>query len=258
MTEPFVFDASLAGSAALSGAALGPGDEEAAEAPPRLPPAHRLVRALDAGLRHLLEIREFTTRSDCLLRISLGRADADIRLGDGTAIRRGDPVVDLHLWNEQLPGPMRATLARTTTLRRRMLSSLSELARYLDAEPSLAGVGAVRGRIVCLEEEQVAALRRLAIIAGFDLFEPAAGALRRLHDFLENLLIWALAWTFNPGAVRGKGLRQSRCELWISRRALVAGYARYPARPAGAHRGGTESSAGALKRTPGEVMSQGR
>ncbi|HEV2300733.1 MAG TPA: hypothetical protein VGR91_04105 [Stellaceae bacterium] len=253
MTEPVLFPASHAASAAFSRAVVGPGaagDVVAASPQPRLPPAHRLVRALDAALRHILEIREFTARPDCLLRISLGRADADVRLGDGAAISRGDPVVDLHLWNEQLPSGDASTLACSNALRRRMVSSLGELARYLDAEPSMAGVMAVRGRIACLAESQVEVLRHLAAAIGFEMIRlgDSGGLARRLHDFLENFLIWALAWTFNPRALRGKGLRQPRCELWISRDALVARHARHPG---AAHRGGTEGSTGALTRRQG-------
>jgi hypothetical protein len=255
VTEPVVFPASHAASAVLSGAVVGPGTagEEASEPQPRLPPAHRLVRALDAALRHILEIHEFTERPDCLLRISLGRAEEDTRLGDGTAVSRGDPIVELHLWNEQLPSGADLTLARSNRLRRRMLSSLVELARYLEAEPSLAAVVAVRGRILCLNNSQIEAFSHLAAAAGFELIElgEAGGVARRLHDFLENLLHWALAWTFNPNALRAKGLRQSRCEVWISRRALAARYARHPAWPAVAHRRGTEGSTGALIRRQG-------
>lgn len=249
--EPLVFPASHAASAALSGAVVGSGGA-AAEPQPRLAPGHRLVRTLDAALRHILEIREFSVRPDCLLRISLGHADADRRLTDGSEIRRGDQVVDLHLWNEQLPSPAGPTLARTNALRRRMLSSLAELARHLEAEPSLAGVVAVRARIVCMEGTQLKALRRLAAAAGFDVVEPsAAGLARELHDRMENFLLRALAWTFNPSALRGNGLRQARCELWMSRDLIVAHYARHPAWPRAVHRSGTEGSAGALKRRQG-------
>jgi hypothetical protein len=255
VTEPVVFPASHAASAALSGAVVGSGTagEEASEPRPRLPPAHRVVRALDAALRHILEIREFTARPDCLLRISLGRAEEDTRLEDGTAVSRGDPVVDLHLWNEQLPSGADLTLVRSNLLRRRMLASLVELTRYLEAEPSLASIVAVRGRILCLNEGQIEAFRHLAAAAGFELIElgEGGGLARRLHDFLANFLLWALAWTFNPNALHTKGLRQSRCEVWISRGALAARYVRQPAWPAAAHRRGTEGSTGALMRRQG-------
>jgi hypothetical protein len=260
VTEPVLFDASPAASAALPSAVAGSGaegGEEAAEPLPRLPPVHRLVRMLDAALRHILEVREFTARSDCLLRISLGRADRDMRLADGTHLSRGDPIADLHLWNEQLPAPAGSTLVRTNMLRRRMLASLGELARYLDAEPSMAGVMAVRARILCLETGQVGALRHLATAAGFELIEIGSRGLgRKLHDFLANFLLWALAWTFNPSAARSTRLRQSRCELWVSRSAFLTRHARHPAWSAAAHRSGTEGSTGALIKTPWEVMSQ--
>jgi YkoP domain len=250
VTEPVLFDASPAASAALSGAVAGSGaGSEAAEPQPRLPPAHRLIRWLDAALRQFHEVREFSKRSDCLLRVSVGRADRYMRLADGTHLSRGVPVADLHLWNEQLPAPGGSTLARTNVLRRRMLTSLGELARYIDADPSMAGVVAVRGRILCLEANQVGAFRHLAEAAGFELIEIGNyGSLgRRLHDFLANFLLWALAWTFNPSAARGKGLRQSRCELWVSRGAFLARHARHSAWTAAAHSGGTEGSPGALK-----------
>lgn len=56
-------------------------------------------------------------------------------------------------------------------------------------------------------------------------FEPAASPPPAGYrcGFWENLLLWALAWRFNPSTLRRNGVLRGRCELWISRGALIAG-----------------------------------
>jgi hypothetical protein len=67
---------------------------------------------------------------------------------------------------------------------------------------------------------------RLARAYGFDT-ALAAGPPRRptrIEAFRENLLILALAWAFNPASLRRAEMRRERCELWISRKAMLARY----------------------------------
>jgi hypothetical protein len=189
---------------------------------------HRLVRRLDTALRRFHGVREFTDRPDCLLRIAIRRATGDVRLADGSNLTRGALVLDLHLWNEHLATmpSLSVGLGRASALRRQIGASLCELADYIAFEPSLGRIVALRARTAFVPRPRIPKLLRIARAYGFDTVEtPGIDPLwRRIHDFWENFLIWSLAWTFNPAALRGKGLLRPRCELWVSRDAFIARY----------------------------------
>jgi hypothetical protein len=46
---------------------------------------------------------EYSRKPDCIFRAQLSRLSSDVLLSDGTFGRSGDRVIDLHLWNEQIP-----------------------------------------------------------------------------------------------------------------------------------------------------------
>lgn len=193
---------------------------------PTLP--HRLIRAIDAALRRLYGIGEFTGRPDCLLRIAVARARRDAVLADGRKLRRGAEVLELHLWNERLsklpvPG---GGLGRTAILRRRLAASLCAVADHLAAEPSLARVEAVRARAGFASRRRIPKLLRVAGAYGFETARDAGArrGRRRWGQFWENFFTCGLAWTFNPAALRSDMLLRSHCELWMSRHTFIARY----------------------------------
>jgi hypothetical protein len=188
-------------------------------------PLRYLIGRLDWLLRRLEGIAEFTRHPCCLLRIARGLAEREVRLADGCPICRGAEVLDLHLWNEHLsilPSPRRG-LARASALRRHLGISLRELARRIETDPSLAAVKAVRARSAFVPRNRMQQALRIARAFGFDTVAAGPPA-RRLLGLCENLLLWALAWTFNPGTLRRNGMLREYCELWISREALIARY----------------------------------
>jgi hypothetical protein len=63
----------------------------------------RLIRVADAASRRIGGVSEFETAEDGLLRIAEGHAEHDFVFRDGTHVRQGQAVIDLHLWNEHLP-----------------------------------------------------------------------------------------------------------------------------------------------------------
>ena len=65
--------------------------------------ARPLDLSADALLRHLYQIREFTDDPNCLLRLAIKQAGTPLRLSDGTRIMPGDPIGELHLWNDHVP-----------------------------------------------------------------------------------------------------------------------------------------------------------
>src|SRR5215469_15437505 len=142
----------------------------------------------------------------------------DVGLADGTEVHRGDQILELHLWNEHLLSlPSHgAGLGRGNVLRRRMTASLYELARHMASDPSLHAIEAVRARPACVPRNRAGKLVHIARAYGLNTAESpgAYPAWRQWCDFWQNFWIWALAWTFNPAALRGNRLLRTRCELW--------------------------------------------
>jgi hypothetical protein len=186
----------------------------------------RLIGGLDRLLRRFYGITEFSGHPNCLLRIARGVADKDVRLADGCIVCRDAEVLDLHLWNEHvwsLPPPRRG-LARANALRRYLRVSLCELAIRIETDPSLGAVAALRARAAFVPRRRMQKVLRIARAFGFDTAASAPPD-GYPYGFWESLLLWALAWTFNPSTLRRNGVLRGSCELWISRDALIAGCA---------------------------------
>jgi hypothetical protein len=92
-----------------------------------------LVVQLDHLLRRVYGVSEFPNDARCILRVALARARSDLTLSDGQSIRRGDLVVELHLWNERVPQtpPAGADLAWGRAFHAGFLGSLRLLATYI-------------------------------------------------------------------------------------------------------------------------------
>ena len=58
---------------------------------------------VDLDSRRQQGVFEYSHKPDCIFRAQLSRLSSDVLLSDGTFGRPGDRVVDLHLWNEQIP-----------------------------------------------------------------------------------------------------------------------------------------------------------
>jgi hypothetical protein len=184
-----------------------------------------MVRGVDALLRQRQHIHEFTADKECLFRIAAGEARTSLHLSDGTAIRLGDPTLELHLWNEHVPampggGP---SAAWANLMKRRIRRSLILTALYLEQERGLDSIVALHGAPPFRSRIGEAQMLRAARRFGFDLIQPEApGSWRSVvHEMLDGILIWALLLAFNPSAQRGNGASRQRYHLWISRRKLL-------------------------------------
>lgn len=184
-------------------------------------PLTAAIRCLEQGLRYSAGVHEFTDDGECVFRIALRAAKSNLMLGDGTLVRRGDTIAELHLWNEQLPQIPRcgAGIAWGATTERRVRRSFSLLAAYLVVHQDVV---AVRGEAAfgCQMERQHS--MRLAQRFGFELIESDMTRLRRLHHSCEDILLWGLTWVFNPFGLTGKAFQRERYCLWSSR----AGFSR--------------------------------
>jgi hypothetical protein len=187
-----------------------------------------LVLGLDLLLQRQAHVQEFTQDEECILRIALTTYEKDFALSDGTKVRAGDRICELHLWNEHIPqipleGP---DLNWGVRFYRLAVKSLRSLAAYIAADER-QDVVALGGQMAFLEKEDPPVLATVTARLGFDLINLTAegGRWRRFTHFWENLYSWALMWTFNPGSLRGKRfLRLQRYRLWMSRRTLLERY----------------------------------
>ena len=66
-------------------------------------PIRALVVGLDEWLRRQNGMLEYSDSPDCMLRVVRRRAECEMTLSDGVVVVRGDPILDLHFWNERIP-----------------------------------------------------------------------------------------------------------------------------------------------------------
>ena len=201
----------------------------------------QLIGGIDACVRRGIGIVEFEHREDALLRIGAARAERDVQLSDGTRLQPGDPLLELHLWNEHLliPPSGRPTLRWAASTHRRVTGSLQRLAAHLQRTPDLREAKAFRikpafaGRKLAQNLNWIAAKHGFEIVADRGKRAPDSAAYR----WLDSLWIWLLTWAFNPRSLRGRRFRRTRQEFWISRARFIALYgeprevAREPVRP---------------------------
>jgi len=185
-----------------------------------------LVFALDGILRQRHQVFEFTADPACIFRVQLARAEHPFDLPNGTRIRPGDRVLNLHYWNEQIPrvplaGP---TIGWARKFCCRMDSSLRELARYCAADPDARDVVAVVANLAQGTRQQRDQLTN--IMRRFGFAPPLALADARpeamLRRFGENLLIAGMVLARNPVVLRVDTLWRDRTVLVLSRAALSA------------------------------------
>ncbi len=146
-----------------------------------------------------------------VLRVKVRPSRREVRLVDGTVVRRGDPIGVIHLNNERVVSLHADRLrGRATGLefRRRFLASLRELATLSDLG-SLAGVRAFTATTILHH-----ALARLG-------FEPARGSSR--GSALIGAYQRALLASLRPaGRARlDASVRRHARQLWLSREALL-------------------------------------
>lgn len=190
-------------------------------------PIRWAIRAIDWMLRRSYHVEQYSDHPDCLLRASPGMSDADIKLSDGTDIQAGDPILDLHLWNERLASHVfqLEDLARGRALLRYLRTSLRLLNEWIAEQPPQDPFPAVRAEFGMFTDIHQAEtiLERL----GFDVvFKEKPGLRIWRRAFWDNLYSMALMWTFNPEFARTRRLGDLvRGRMWMSLATLQQRYA---------------------------------
>jgi hypothetical protein len=168
---------------------------------------HWATRKMDDRRQRRYGIFTFSVDPRCVLRAHLGRSRVDVRLADGTYLLHGDPILELHLWNEQLPPVPEngVSLAWGIEFARRVRLSLRELAEYLEADPILRDVRALHGEIGFITQGELARSAALARHLGFDLHAGTVPGWRPWKiRFWRNVGSWWMMSTFSPASLRGK------------------------------------------------------
>ena len=137
------------------------------------------------------------------------QASTPLSLSDGTRIMPGDPVGELHLWNDHVPhfpsgGPTLGWARRAHAL---MVHSLSLLADHVATQPEWQGVQAFYADVPISPKRSPASVRRVSRRYGFEPALRRRTVWRSVHDVIESLLLGGLAYAYNPAASH----RQSFC-----------------------------------------------
>jgi hypothetical protein len=152
-------------------------------------------------------------------------------LRDGTRLRPGDRIIELHMWSEQFP-PMSAngpSLGWARLVNRCLDLSLGELARHLARRPELHDIRMIRAVTNPSSPRQEKQFARILGRYGFETTassDPRSVA-ERVHRFGQNILISLMVLARNPAAFRSDSLRRGRAAAYLSRRRLEQRYATY-------------------------------
>jgi YkoP domain len=182
----------------------------------------QFIFALDSWLRKREGVFEYCHKPDCILRAQLSRLSGDVLLSDGTFGRPCDRVIDLHLWNEQIPViPIAGySLAWGCRFNRRIEKSLRGLAQFLMSKPQLSDINIIRANT------NLAPLHRIAARHGFEVIrDPVTlSPWEHAHRFGQNILCWLLTLACHSGRPRPHKFWRSRQVMYLSRRVLDCKY----------------------------------
>ena len=201
----------------------------------RVSVVQRFVFGLDRWLQRSQDVFEYSDRPDCVFRIQRTLSSSSYVLSDGVAVREGDPIIELHLWNEHMPRMDAAGggIGWGSRLNHGFRDSLAELSGWLDARPEFDDFKVVYANMALGGRERTEGLvAKLCKVLGLERIEDGhkISLGEHLRRFGENILGLMLSAASNPAAARLDMLARSRARLAISRGKLRANRARWEAR----------------------------
>jgi len=186
------------------------------------------LHPIDKYLRRRLAIFEYSQSSNCMFRIEIVQNTEDVLLVDGTRLRVGDRLIELHFWNEHVPVMPRngATIAWARHISRCFAISMRELAAFLAGRHDLDDIRGIHANMTGGAKRQTQQLVRIVQRYGFEWIpSPRRETIKqRAHRFGENILVSALIRTHNPRAAQEGTLTRGRIPLYLSRRTLERYY----------------------------------
>lgn len=183
---------------------------------------------IDDALRRKMHVCEYSKDPHCVFRMQVAKACQDILLADGTRIRRGDKLINIHLWNEHVPviPPEGPTFAWARRMGSNMDFSLRQLAAFVAANPELDSIVAVRAKTAVSTPRTTRQLLRIMQHYGFEIVPDDTGISwrRRLHEWGENVLALLMMMAVNPESAKISVLARVRSQVLLSRRLLDGRY----------------------------------
>jgi len=177
---------------------------------------------LDDFLRRSNRVNEYCTDPCCVFRMQMDRAEQDFVLADGTRVRRGENIINLHLWNEHVPviPPDGPTVAWGRRMSSSMNYSMRQLAAFIACRPEFDRVAGVRFKTAVATASRTGQLMRIMQHFGFETVPDGACASwgRTLHEFGENILALLLLTAVNPESARLSVLWRVRSQVLLSRK----------------------------------------
>lgn len=184
------------------------------------------LAAIDRSLRARQGIVEYSTSPVCILRMQIVTNDRELVLTDGTVLPAGSRLIDLHLWNEQVPPfpPPGPTLGWARRMSLAFDRSLRELADYLIEHPSLDDVAAISANMgfgAPAHSDLIAKIvARYGFVRAANAISPRSLS-ERLHLFGENVLISMIVMSRNATALRSGTMSRDRVRAFLSRAELI-------------------------------------
>jgi hypothetical protein len=152
----------------------------------------------------------------------------DLLLQDRTFVQRGDRIINLHFWNEQVP--LIPAAGPTLGWARRMTEccelSLRELARHLAERIDMDDVVAIRANVALGAAGRNDKISHILSRFGFEIVpeqDPPSLA-GRINQYSENILVSLMVLARNAIALRRDTLARGRVVAYLSRRTLERRY----------------------------------
>ncbi|MGH7023335.1 MAG: YkoP family protein [Caulobacteraceae bacterium] len=181
----------------------------------------RFVLELDEHLRRSAHVFEYSESADCLFRIRIGQSPETFTLSDGVEIGRGDPIVDLHLWNEHIPPIERrdGAMAWASRVDRAVTHSLRELIAYLDGHREFDRIQVVCADMGLGTADRTGRLLNLCRKVGLERVAVwrHVTPVEHVNRAGQNMLGLLLTLAVNPRAARPAVLARDRALVAISR-----------------------------------------
>lgn len=184
------------------------------------------VRALDGRLRNKLNIVEFSDDPDCIFRVRLCEAYRDLPLPDGE-VKKGEPVAEVHWWNEHLP-PLDEEgldLKWAVKMRRMLITTHRLMAQQLLNNPAWRDVRAIGTTQSMFPAGEGSDWERKIGRLGYIVI-PHENPSGRIAEFFEGVWAWMIWHTYQAGTMRVKTpFEISRSDFWMSADELLKIYA---------------------------------
>ena len=133
------------------------------------------------------------------------RGPKEVRLADGTHIRRGELFGELHYWNEHMPSLAegKPALAWALTADHAVRQSLHFLAEFVETDPRYRQVQVFGGEMGGMPVRGMRMLASGGRRYGFEARpdDPPRSLAGRLRRWGEDMLLRLLAFAYNPASL---------------------------------------------------------